>query len=754
VVSIALISLFPILINFSNGYADEKESDDFIRITLLSGPYSVERSSGNHEIKADGFGRLLIPGKPDLPSRIFSVAIPPGAVVTGVTFELCEGEVLPGMFRVPPVSLPWLIGIEDSLISEREKRKYEENYKAAYGTDDPYPKSISEFVRGSGYRKYNLVDVRITPFRYNPLSGRLTHYSEVTVVVNYSKPGDGLNSNIKEDNLPRTERVARDIISNYDEAQQWYSSSGVCEERGKNDFVIITLESLVSAVTLLTDWEETKGRTAQVVTIEWIDSNYPGIDLAEKVRNFLRDKYPSEEWGIEDVLLVGHYDDIPMRQCAQDIGGGNPYTDYYYAELSLHDSLSWDADGDLLYGETGDDQVDFYTEVNVGRIPWSDFEIVERICNKSVDYEQNSDRSFKKNILLLGAYFWSHTDNAVLMEYVADPDLHPWMADWTKTRMYEQNDDYWSEYDCDYPLFRDNVRDVWSAGKYGFVNWAGHGSPFSSHILGILAPAFIVSSDCPLLNDNFPAIICAEACSNLDPKFKNIGQSMMKQGAVGFLGATKASFGANRWDHPDDGSSQTFDYFFTKCVTSGDYTQGQAHQWALREMYTQGLWYTYRYETFEWGSLFGNPDLGMAMNNTVIVVDNSSSDFSIVEGSWEREEHPDANYDDLVFVKDGSAGRGAAWRVDELLEPGTYEVYTWKFEHDWMNLMSTETPYKVFHRDGVSDWILVDQSLAGNDWIYLGTFEFDNSSTQGILVTDSEGGAVIADAIKLVNTVL
>jgi len=89
------------------------------------------------------------------------------------------------------------------------------------------------------------------------------------------------------------------------------------------------------------------------------------------------------------------------------------------------------------------------------------------------------------------------------------------------------------------------------------------------------------------------------------------GQAMLKQGGVGFLGATKVALGMPGWDHPNDGSSQSLDYYFTTSVISGDYTQGEAHQRALREMYTKGLWYQVKYEMFEWGALWGNPDLGM-----------------------------------------------------------------------------------------------------------------------------------------------
>jgi hypothetical protein len=90
---------------------------------------------------------------------------------------------------------------------------------------------------------------------------------------------------------------------------------------------------------------------------------------------------------------------------------------------------------------------------------------------------------------------------------------------------------------------------------------------------------------------------------------------MLQRGGVGFLGATKVAYGCGGWNDPYDGSSQSLDYFFTTCVTSGEYTQGAAHQWALRHMYTNGLWYYNKYEMFEWGALFGNPDLALLLPN-------------------------------------------------------------------------------------------------------------------------------------------
>ncbi|MFH1998490.1 MAG: C25 family cysteine peptidase [Planctomycetota bacterium] len=580
-------------------------ADGKVNVTFSTNKYDIQRADQSQEISIEGYGCRLIPGMPAMPAQIFAIAVPPGAVVSDVIFDAGEGVELDGFFHVAPAGVPRAIGNENPETYAHDLARYEANFEAVYTRDARYPAQAGEVVRFAGYRKYNLVDVRIMPFAFYPESGRLVHHPNIKVEVRYSMTENAAPQKVWSDHLERTEKVAREIVINYDQAQPWYPQAENKSSRGLHDFVIITLPSLISAVQPLVTWENQKNRSVEVVTTDWISTNYPGYDLAERMRNFLRDKYPSGAWGIEDVLLVGHYDDVPMRRCWQDLGDGKPETDYYFAELSLPDSQSWDKDGDHKWGEDSD-SVDFYTEVNVGRIPWSNATTVQKICAKSVSFEMNDDVSFKKNMLLLGAYFWPNTDNAVLMEYKSNPATHSWMADWTKTKMYESGH---STYPMDYNLKWSNVKDVWSAGKYSFVNWGGHGNPQGSYLY-YSSGAFVDTSTCNSLNDDYPSIVFAAACSNSDTDSTNLGQCMLRQGAVGFVGATKVAYGSGGWSNPNHGSCQSFDYYFTTCVTSGDYTQGEAHQWALRKMYTSGHWYYNKYETFEWGALWGNPDLG------------------------------------------------------------------------------------------------------------------------------------------------
>ena len=113
------------------------------------------------------------------------------------------------------------------------------------------------------------------------------------------------------------------------------------------------------------------------------------------------DKYA--EWGIKYVLIVGSHDSIPMRYCYPDPQTHNIYdwkvpTEYYYADLTG----DWDTEGDGFYGESGNDDADYYPEVYVGRIPMDEKEDIQNFCTKTMLFEKDNG-GWKQKALLLGA---------------------------------------------------------------------------------------------------------------------------------------------------------------------------------------------------------------------------------------------------------------------------------------------------------------------------------------------------------------
>lgn len=139
------------------------------------------------------------------------------------------------------------------------------------------------------------------------------------------------------------------------------------------DYVIIIPDvSFAASMNPLKVWKEQIGFHVKIVTLTDIISLYPsGIDDADRIWNFLHDRYLPLNWGIRYVLLVGDIDQIPMRFLFPDGGWleGNGYgSDYYYANLDVDD---WDLDKDLRWGEFKDDKLDLHAEVLVGRLPFN-----------------------------------------------------------------------------------------------------------------------------------------------------------------------------------------------------------------------------------------------------------------------------------------------------------------------------------------------------------------------------------------------
>jgi hypothetical protein len=279
--------------------------------------------------------------------------------------------------------------------------------------------------------------------------------------------------------------------------------------------------------------------------------------------------------------------------------------------------------------------------------------------------------------------------------------------------------------------------------------------------------AFVSTSTCPYLNDDYPAIIFADACSNSDTDHPNIGRAMMQQGAVGFLGATKVAYGMGAWSDPNDGSSQSMDYYFTTQVTSQSYTQGEAHQWALRYMYSHGLWYQVKYEMFEWGAFWGNPDLGMATVTTNYPPETPAQPSGPVEGVPGVEYQfscstTDPEGDDLYYLFDWGDDTDDGWL-------GPYASgETCVGSHVWIN--SSEYDVRVRARDAQdseSDWsnslsVAIytcgdcnrDGALGVDDAIYLLNYLYKGGSVPDPLQTgdvNGDGRVDVADAIYLLN---
>ncbi|MGB7060977.1 MAG: C25 family cysteine peptidase [Candidatus Zixiibacteriota bacterium] len=581
-------------------------ASNVLTIDVYSAEYQIIDTDEGQRIEMEGFGYLIVPGKPMLPAKNFLIALPPGTRVRSVQVEGVGATQLPGTYRMVPA--PPIMPLTDPLqfpqVVEKTQREWRLNNGFAYSSDDAYPEKRGELTASGTLRKYSYASVSFCPFSYHPLSGKVLKYDGAQISIEYDLPSPGSPEDrrveaAKWDDLA-DERASR-LFVNFPKISRLYQPAGPgpIGSAQTHDYVIITTSALQSAIVAsdFLDWKASLGYNVRTVFITDPEiAGQAGADLAEKIRNFLRYNYVS--WGIEYLLLVGDTETIPMRYCYPNpanhtnqagtpnaTSGENP-TDYYYADLSDPDDVSWDLDGDGYYGEYGHDSPDFMAEIYVGRIPTNNTARITYALNKSVSSEQ--DTGSWKNSALHGGAFWYLTnednngrpayDGATCMNEI-EINL---MAGWTVSHYSEQGGLEISTYP--WPALSEAAfASDWRTGQYSIVNWGAHGwtdgaarkvwawddgdgVPENSGPNEMSWPYFIGTSSS--LDDDHPCILFPISCVINYPEpnaWGNMGIDLLTEpsygACVGVLAATRIVYGASGWPtNPGGGESMCYEF--------------------------------------------------------------------------------------------------------------------------------------------------------------------------------------------------
>jgi hypothetical protein len=325
-------------------------------------------------------------GAPVLPFRTVRVLLPPGGRVSTLEARAGQGPLrIPGTFQVEPGRVPQTT---PALLDER-MAVMDAPDPAIYGSDQPYPSAEAELASVQRLAGYDLAFIRVYPVRYVPAKGELLFTTQLEIVITIEVQSPEPESLTPS---PRTQQQTRDRLATWVENPALldaYPARAISRHAEESiDYLLITRSNLVSAFQPLLDRKTLDGLAVRVETVESIAGTHAGVDVPEKIRNFIRDAYSN--WGIAYVLLGGDATTVPCR--------------YAYASMSLPevDSLipcdlyyacldgSWNADGDNRWGEPTDGstggEVDLLAEVYVGRAPVDTVEEVATFVDKTVRY--------------------------------------------------------------------------------------------------------------------------------------------------------------------------------------------------------------------------------------------------------------------------------------------------------------------------------------------------------------------------------
>lgn len=528
---------------------DEETKDNNVTITkkiTFSVPNVKDKGPYFELIDEKATSFTLEEGQIRVPVYTVSCQIPMGVEIFNFSFTHSEIKTMSLNRRIKPMSYPintLSINNFDTIFLKK--------------TDAPriYPEEIYESTTGGGLYNSSLtkfLNFHIYPQRYSRLEKKLYYIEEATITFSYE--------NIEENKTKNT----------------------------TYDYLIITPKEFERQLNRFVEHKEKMNYSPIIITLEDIyDDEYfkiRGRDDQEDIKKFI--KKAIEKWNTKFVLLVGDHEKIPVRNVHIEIGPSSTFSfasisDLYYSDIYFPDGSfsSWDTNENDIFGECNwknrTEEIDFYPDVYLGRIPCDTKEDVTRVVNKFIKYETlKNKKSWINNMILVGGDTFpppksllSYSQFRILKmvealiyefdELVWEEGKHNCeviskvMNDFEHTKIYTEvnipKDNY-------YPLTNTYITDAVEKGA-GILYFSGHGNPttyatYKTPAIYRRRPAgngFTIQTVKSLNNGKKQPVVIFDACSmgKFDEKdciswdFIN----MENNGAIATYGCTDVSFG-------------------------------------------------------------------------------------------------------------------------------------------------------------------------------------------------------------------
>jgi hypothetical protein len=377
------------------------------------------------------------------------------------------------------------------------------------------------------------------------------------------------------------------------------------------DWLVIANSNLANALIPLNNYRISQGLQIETISPDYIMKNSTGREKSDKIRSFLISKY--EAWNLKFVLLVGSFDEIPYKslypsayqreESQTDIG--KTMSDFYYSDLSS----DFDFNKNNYAGEYSldDQELNFTSEVMVGRIPFDNIYDVSMMVNQILDFEKSN----KSRTALLAASILSYkneeidpanftqkkTDGASLTEAIYRDLMTSY--GYKVHRMYEISGVSPSTYLSEYPLKKTNFEKLLQTNPYDIVLWNGHGSANDLETKIWQADTNVnkkaekreIQYQSVLDSSSFDrpikskGIFLTGSCSSVYPSDKNFGISALKAGFSAFIGGTNINWYAEGWTGLSYGGNQSILYLTIRNMILRNDTIGESLYQAINDCY-------------------------------------------------------------------------------------------------------------------------------------------------------------------------
>ncbi|MDE6207621.1 MAG: hypothetical protein K2M55_07415 [Muribaculaceae bacterium] len=353
------------------------------------------------------------------------------------------------------------------------------DFSSTPDAQDLYPQNLVELGGGGYHFGINkIVSVDIRPLQVCIQNDKLYFYEDISVSLTWDLQ-DNPNKEFPKRLSPSYIKNGIDVVKSYvvnpeDVEENMYSCpTPLTIDNEQYEYIIICPDRLAQSLNRLAAIRRTKGYSSRVFPFSQVFSN-PVCKDGDKTSNIadsagvLREfiKFCYNNYGTEHVLLAGKYPEMPIRYGSRR-NYNNELEEYEY-ELSPSDIYFSDLDTKwIACGEQLDNGIrseyDYFGEIMIGRIPFSNSDEVDNYVSKIKYHEFNPGNG--DSDYLNRAIF---TRQKSLSSYV-DSDLNAFYS------IYKDNlcrlDDYKN------PIKGAEVVNTMNSTKFGTLNFVGHGNP-------------------------------------------------------------------------------------------------------------------------------------------------------------------------------------------------------------------------------------------------------------------------------------
>ena len=250
-------------------------------------------------------------------------------------------------------------------------------------------------------------------------------------------------------------------------------------------FLIITIDEYVDELTPLVNHKNNKDVSTKIVALSEITNGAyfatEGRDLQEQIKYFIKNAI--ESWNVLDVMLVGDSDDLPSRETHVQVSSSDNeifVSDLYYADIydETMNFSSWDSNDNDLFaeynweGET--DSIDFYPDVQIGRLACINQQQVETVVSKIITYETDKawTQNWFNNLVVIGGDTVPKDDKGVDEGELVNQAVIDLLDTFIPDKIWDSNE----RLSGISPSGIENIDNGINAGC-GFVEFSGHGAP-------------------------------------------------------------------------------------------------------------------------------------------------------------------------------------------------------------------------------------------------------------------------------------